>query len=151
MPPTDEDLVTAFDGLVIDQDNRSYYAGWLEERLLINKCDQCQRFHHPPLPACPTCWSFDLTPTEVSGRGKVFCYIGLYQGPMVAGVDYKDGYPIAAVELEEQSGLRLASGIKDVSVADVEVGMRLEICWMKRFGSPFPLFVAQARSDTADV
>ena len=67
----DEALVERFPYVQIDHDTKHHFRGWLDERLLINRCDDCSRFHHPPKPVCPSCWSSSLTPTEVSGRGVI--------------------------------------------------------------------------------
>src|SRR5688500_3908148 len=68
---TDAELVERLPRVRIDQDNRQYYGGWLQRRLLINRCNACHQWHHPPKPVCPHCWSRDLQATEVTGRGTV--------------------------------------------------------------------------------
>ena len=70
-PIDDTALVERFAHMVIDHDTKHMFRGWLDERLLINRCDDCSRFHHPPKPVCPSCWSSSLTPTPVSGRGVI--------------------------------------------------------------------------------
>ena len=64
----DAALVERFPWVQIDHDTKHLFRAWLDERLLINRCDECSRFQHPPKPICPSCWSSSLTPTEVSGR-----------------------------------------------------------------------------------
>ena len=67
----DASLVERFPWVQITHDSKHLYRGWLDEKLLINRCDDCSMYHHPPKPVCPDCWSTHLTPTEVEGNGVV--------------------------------------------------------------------------------
>lgn len=137
----DAALVERFPYVRIDHDSKHHYRGWLDRRLLINRCDDCARFHHPPKPVCPSCWSSSLTPTQVSGRGVIHLAILLHQGPPAPGVDYgKAPHPVVTVELEEQEGLRFTSTVIDCPLEQVRIGLPVELAWIPRFGSPFPVF-----------
>ena len=137
----DAALVERFSYVRIDHDTKHLYRGWLEERLLINRCDDCARFHHPPKPICPSCWSSSLTPTQVSGRGVIHLTILLHQGPPAPDVDYAKGpHPVVSIELEEQEALRFTSTVIDCPLEDVRIGLPVELAWIARFGAPFPVF-----------
>ena len=138
---TDAELVERLPRLRVDYDNREFYRGWLQRRLLINRCDSCRQWHHPPKPVCPHCWSKDLHATEVSGRGTVHLLMLLHQGPPAPGVDYSVGpHPVATVELVEQPALRLTSTVVGCPVEDIAIGMAVELTWIDRDGVPFPAF-----------
>jgi uncharacterized OB-fold protein len=138
---SDAELVDRFVRVRLDHDNKAFYRGWLEERLLLNRCRACGRWHHPPKPICPDCWSTDLEPTEVSGRGTVHLLILLHQGPPAPGVDYASGpHPVATVELVEQEGLRFTSTVVGCPPREVYIGMPVELTWIERDGIPFPVF-----------
>ena len=137
----DARLVERFPYLQIDHDTKHHFRGWLDERLLINRCDDCSLFHHPPKPVCPSCWSSSLTPTEVSGRGVIHLTMLLHQGPPAPDVDYEKGpHPVVTVELEEQQGLRFTSTVIDCPREDIRIGLPVELTWIDRFGAPFPVF-----------
>ncbi len=139
--PSDAELVERFPYARIDHDNKDLYRGWLEKRLRMNRCDDCQRFHHPPKPVCPGCWSASLTPSEVSGRGVIHLAMFLHQGPPAPGVDYaKAPHPVVTVELAEQEGLRFTSTVVGCSADEVRIGAPVELDWVDRFGAPFPVF-----------
>jgi len=143
----DAGLVERFPYARIDHDSKHLYRGWLEKRLLINRCDDCHRFHHPPKPICPRCWCSSLTPTEVGGRGVIHLAMFLHQGPPAPGVDYaKAPHPVVAVELREQEGLRFTSTVVDCPLPEVRIGLAVELAWVDRFGAPFPVF-RPAKSD----
>ncbi len=134
-------LVERFPYAQIDHDSKHLFRGWLDETLLINRCDACSRFQHPPKPICPSCWSTSLTPTEVSGRGLIHLVMLLHQGPPAPDVDYAKGpHPVVSVELEEQEGLRFTSTVIDCPLEEVRIGLEVELTWIDRFGAPFPVF-----------
>jgi uncharacterized protein len=140
MSISDEELVARFPDTRIDPDNKYFYAGWLEHRLLLNRCSDCGRWHHPPRPLCPQCWSFNVKATPVSGHGTVHLLINLHQGIPAPGVDYKQPHPVATIELDEQPGLRFSSTIVDCPLEKIHIGLRVELAWIDRYGAPFPVF-----------
>ena len=137
---TDAELVDRLPGVLVDGDNKDYYRGWLERRLVLNRCEDCGRWHHPPKPVCPECWSDRVRPTPVSGRGTVHLLVWLRQGPPADGVDYSMPHPVVTVELEEQPGLRFTSTVVDTAMGELAIGDPVELTWVERNGEPFPAF-----------
>lgn len=132
----DDELLDAFPGVRIDHDNAAYYRGLLEHRLLINRCDDCGRWHQPPRSLCPGCWSRAVSPTAVSGEGSIAIVTILRQGPSQPGVDYTDGHPLVAVELDEQPGLRLAGTVVGTPADQLRPGDRVRVLWRDLEGRP---------------
>jgi uncharacterized OB-fold protein len=137
---SDSEIVTALPRTRIDQDNRDFYSGWLERQLVLNRCSDCGAWRHPPRSICSACWSTRIEPTPVSGRGRVYMVTCLYQGPVIDGIDYSQGYPVATVELEEERGLRYTGAVIDCNPEEVVIGMPVELQWIEREGAPFPVF-----------
>ena len=125
----DDELMQLWPRLRIDPDNVEYFRGLAGRRLLINRCDDCATWHHPPRAVCSSCWSREVTPSEVGGTGTIALTTILRQGPREPGVDYSDGYPLVAVELDEQAGLRLAGTVIGHPVEQVRPGRRVRIVW----------------------
>ena len=138
---SDAEVLARYPTTAIDQDNKEFYKGWLGRRLLLNRCVACGHWHHPPAPLCPQCWSTEVVPTEVSGRGTVHLLIRLHQGPPAPGVDYTKGpYPVVSVELAEQAGLRFTSTVVNCPPEVLRIGLPVELAWIDRAGAPFPVF-----------
>ncbi len=137
---SDEELVDRLPGVLINEDNKAFYRGWLEQQLLLNRCADCGTWHHPPKPVCPECWSDRLRPTPVSGEGTIHLLIWLRQGPPADGVDYSSPHPVATIELAEQPGLRFTSTVVDAGMNDIAIGDPVELIWIRRGGVPYPAF-----------
>ncbi len=78
-------------------------------QLLIEHCDHCAHWVHPAAGTCRDCGAA-LVAKPVSGQGTVFTYTVNYHAfnPEIA-----TPYVIALVELDEQSGLKVAANIVD--------------------------------------
>jgi uncharacterized OB-fold protein len=136
----DEELVRCFPHHSIDHDNKARFRAYLEHQLLINRCADCLVWHDPPSPVCPACWSHRIEPTPVAGTGTIFMATFLYQGPPVEGIDYRAGYPVVTVELDEQPGLRFTATAVGATPSGLSIGSRVQIDWLERAGEPVPAF-----------
>jgi uncharacterized protein len=109
-----------------------FWDGAREHRLLIQRCDDCGRFQHPPEPVCHHCLSFSLGAGEVSGRGTIYSFEVATQAfhPWFAD---KIPFVIAVVELAEQPHLKLITNIVgvDPDSADIAVGAQVEVTWQQ--------------------
>jgi hypothetical protein len=141
---SDDELVQRFPGEPITHDNAAHYRGRLRRQLLLNRCAECGRWHAPAKPICPDCWSSRVSAEPVSGDGVIFMAIFLHRGPAAPGVDYQLPYPVVAVELAEQEGLRFTSTVVGADNDNIRIGAPVRIAWSERSGSPMPVFELQA-------
>ncbi|MER5628418.1 zinc ribbon domain-containing protein [Streptosporangium sp. NPDC002544] len=137
---SDRELLERLPGFLILHDNKEFYRGWLRRELVMNRCQDCGNWQHPPRPVCPECWSQDVRATPVSGKGVIHTLIWLRQGPPAPDVDYSTPHPVAMVELVEQPGLRFTSTVTGVTQDDIAIGSPVELAWIERHGEPFPVF-----------
>lgn len=144
---SDDELVGLFAAHGIDRDTAAHYRGRLEHRLLLQRCDDCEAWHHPPRPICPRCWSRRVTPTAVAGTGTIHLAIFLHQGPPAEGVDYSTPYPVVTVQLDEQEGLRFTGTVVDAPNHAIGIGARVELDWIDRGGVPVPVFRLARKGD----
>jgi len=137
---TDQELVDRWKDVRLDHTNKHFYRGLLEGELRLNKCADCGWWHHRPKPVCPNCWSHNLVATPVKGSGTIHLLIVLHQGPPADGVDYTTPHPVAAVELDEQEGLRFTSTVVGADNSEIAVGKRVSLDWIERNGRPYPVW-----------
>lgn len=138
--PDDDTVLARFPAVRLDHLNKQYYRGLLRRELLAGRCRACGRWHTPLRPICPSCWSPGVRPEPVSGRGTVHLLTFLHQGPPAGGVDYAGGFPLAAIELAEQSGLRVEATVVGCPRNLLRIGLEVELTWIDRDGAPWPAF-----------
>jgi uncharacterized OB-fold protein len=107
-----------------------------EEKLMGNRCKQCNALFIPPRPICITCHSTDMNWVEMSGKGKLSAYTCISIGPSfmrAEGYDRHNPYCSGVVELEE--GARVDARIEGVDPKEPEninVGMSLRVKFLHR-------------------
>ncbi len=60
---------------IVVEEDRFFWDGVEEGRLLLRQCAQCERIQHPPSPMCPACGSLKWSTKQMSGRGTVHSWI----------------------------------------------------------------------------
>ena len=143
--PTDHDVFEHFHDVLIDRDNIAHYRGLMAGKLLINRCDDCGYWIYPHRPLCPECLSWQVTPTQISGRGSLFLHTLIHQS---RDPDNPIDTPVvtAAVELAERKGLRYLSRIVGCPPEALRPDMPLELCWIEDKGRRWPAFQPTAAS-----
>ena len=104
------------------QDTAFFWEGLKAERLLVQRCDDCETLRHPPRPMCPHCQSLKWNTIDANGRGTVISFVIPRHPPMPF---FDDGYIVALVELDE--GVRLVTNLIEVAPEDVSMGMRVVV------------------------
>jgi uncharacterized OB-fold protein len=99
-------------------ETRDYWTGGRDDQLLIQRCDVCARWQHPPTASCVEC-AGTVTAQPVSGEAEIFTFTVNHHAYNPA---VPPPYVIAIVELAEQAGLRLVTNIVDCSPDDVRIG-----------------------------
>jgi uncharacterized OB-fold protein len=109
---------------VLTDDNEGFWLAAQDGRLSIQRCQECGRFNHPPRPMCPNCHSLDLVWEEVSGVGEVYSYALLHhpQHPAFA-------YPVRAVLVDLEEGVRVVSNVIDVAPEEIYIGMPVTVAF----------------------
>lgn len=105
---------------------RPFWDAAKEGRLVIQRCDDCAYYNHPPKPRCDSCHSGSLSFAEVSGRGTVWSFTVMHQ-QSVAGFEGTVPYVTALVELEEQPMLLLTTNLPGTAAADVRIGAPVRV------------------------
>jgi uncharacterized OB-fold protein len=100
--------------------SQPFWDALREERVVLQRCDDCGRWVHYPRSRCPSCLSDRLTWTEVDGLGTVYTFTVAEQP---TAPPFADEVPqlIAIVELTE--GVRLSTTLVDVDPSAISVGM----------------------------
>jgi uncharacterized OB-fold protein len=105
-------------------ENRAFWTGGADGKLLILRCAGCGRWVHPPAAECPTGDGGALAPEAVSGKGTVFTFT-VNRHPYNPAVPLP--YVIAIVELPEQQDLRFMTNIVNCDPESVTIGMPVRV------------------------
>ena len=116
--------------------NRAFWTGGAQGELLIQRCEKCTRWVHPPGAECPACGG-GLRPEPVSGRGTIFTFTENFQQ---FHPDVPPPYVIAIVVLDEQDDLRLPTNIVDCDPAALECGSPVRVVFEQQGEIFVPLF-----------
>jgi len=135
----DDAVFAYFHDVHLDRDNIAHYRGLLEQRLLINRCGDCGWWIYPHRPLCPRCLSWNVTPVEVSGRGKLYMWTLIYQS-RDPNAPLDEPILTAAVELTEQPGLRYLSRVVGCTPEQLRHDMSLRLTWIEEADRTWPAF-----------
>jgi uncharacterized protein len=136
---SDEDIFVHFHDVKIDRDNIAHYRGLLAGKLLINRCTDCGHWIYPHRPLCPKCLSWNVAPTQVSGRGKLHMWTLLHHS-RDPNRPLTEPLQTAAIELVEQPGLRYLSQVVNCPVETLKHDMPVRLTWIEDRGRRWPAF-----------
>ena len=89
-----------FDLPTPDLETQPYWDAARDRRLLIKRCNACDRAHFYPRPFCPHCWSDDVEWEQASGRATLYTYSIVHRNDLPP-FNERVPYVAAVVDLEE--------------------------------------------------
>ena len=121
----------------VEPHTEAFWTGGKSGQLMINQCQSCQNYIHPPVPMCPKCHSRDVVATAVSGLATVNSFT-INHMPWLP--DLAVPYVFAVVELIEQKGLRLSTEIINIAPEEVYIGLPVKVIFEQQEEIYLPLF-----------
>jgi uncharacterized protein len=109
-------------------DTIGWWQAAVEHRLVIQRCDNCGRFRHPPGPVCPHCRNWAASFIDQPGTGTIYTLTRVHQ-PFLPELALP--YVIAVIDLDglEADTIRLVTNIVDADPDEVAIGARVEVVW----------------------
>jgi uncharacterized OB-fold protein len=106
--------------------------------LRFQRCSDCRTWRHLPRFACAECgsdrWTWELS----SGRGHIHSWTITHQ-PLLRDFPEPVPYAIAVVEMGE--GVRMVSGMRDLDLSTLDLGLAVEVLFESvAEGIRFPFF-----------
>lgn len=127
--------------------NGWFWTSGSDGHLRIQRCCDCHRFVHPPVPICPYCRSRSWEPAEVSGRGTIVGFtVNVHQ--WLPG--FEPPYVIANVALAEDSTVHLTTNIVDCDPDEVRIGQEVAVRFEHHDDVWIPLFETTGKTDPVD-
>jgi uncharacterized OB-fold protein len=121
-----------------------YWDGTKERKLLLQRCEGCDRYVHHPREACPSCLGTNLSWSQVRGTGAIHA-LTVHTVPFEVMSKEECPYVVAFIDLDE--GVRFLSNIVGPTRTDARAGDRVELAWQPvQSGYNLPVFVPTSES-----
>ena len=113
-----------------DRLTRPFWQAASKGQLVIQQCQSCRTFHHPPVALCPNCLSDRLEFAQVNGKGRVYSW-AIIRDQRIAAFDSRIPYVVASVELDDAPGITLPSNMPGSPLDALRHGMPVEVVFEK--------------------
>jgi uncharacterized OB-fold protein len=100
-------------------------------QLVVQRCQSCNYYNHPPRPFCDACLGQDLKFEPVSGRGHVYTFTIMHQRD-VAGFEGEAPFINIVVELIEQPLLLMVANMPGDERDRLRAGAAVEVWFEDR-------------------
>lgn len=107
---------------------RPFWEAARQEKLVIQRCKDCDEYIFYPRIACPYCFSDNIDWVEASGKGTVYSYTVVENNAPSAFIN-DIPYVVAVVRLEE--GVQMLSNIVGCEPCDVRCDMAVNVTFEK--------------------
>ena len=136
----DEEMIS-FPIPEVTGEDRSFWEGAQADKLMIQKCLDCDTLQYFPRPVCVRCFGMNLGWHQSEGEGTVYSFAPVHM-PLHAAVrkyvEMTGILPVfAKVDLDE--GVRILTEIIGCRPEDVKIGSRVKVCFEVAHGNDFKL------------
>ncbi len=107
---------------------RPFWDAAKEERLILQKCKDCDKHIFYPRIACPHCLSDNIEWVEASGKGTLFSY-SVVENNAPSAFTNDIPFVVALIRLEE--GVQMLSNMVDCDFGELECDMPVEVTFEK--------------------
>jgi uncharacterized OB-fold protein len=108
----------------ITPDNKPFWEGLRQRRLVLPYCLNCQRPHLPPGPVCPWCFTERIEWRPASGGGKISTWTVVHKAWFPA---FAAEIPYNVVQVELEEGPRLTASMRGLPNENLRVGLPVVI------------------------
>ena len=117
-------------GVNPDELSQPFWDGANDNKLMIQNCITCNKLQHTPETECRDCENGELEWKEMSGKGKIYNYVVVYDCP-VRTLQEDQPFNVAVVMLDEDPGIQMYSHLPGVPADEVPVGADVEVIFEK--------------------
>ena len=124
----------------IDED-KPFWDGAQEDKLLIQKCLDCNNLQYFPRPVCVNCFSMNLGWQQSTGTGTIYSFAPILRPvhPAYMKSLEETGVPALLAQILLDEGVIMMSEIIGSKPEEVEVDARVEVTFEVAKGTDFKL------------
>ena len=118
---------------VITAEAQPFWDAAAQNKLVMQRCQDCRAYIWTPRPACFECGSANVAWTQLSGNGKVYSFTVIRQvvGRAASKAFEPDiPYVVAWIDLDE--GPRMISNVIGCPAEDVKLGMKVAVVFERQ-------------------
>jgi uncharacterized OB-fold protein len=119
---------------VTDADNRFFWEGARDGRLLLQRCSSCGALRHPPGPMCGRCLSLEWEAVESAGRGTIYSWVVSHHPTE------PDAEPRVVVLVDLDEGVRMVGNLTGAPWRDIRNEAPVEVYFADVDGVVLPQF-----------
>ena len=108
--------------------SQPFWDGTRQNKLMLQKCNDCGDFRFTPQMLCRNCYSDNFTWTEVSGRATLWSYTTIYR-PQTP--EFSEDVPYIEIVAELEEGPLMLSDLEGIEPESCEIGMPLKVHFEK--------------------
>lgn len=108
----------------ITSDNKPYWDGLNEGKLMLQRCAECGKVRHYPRPVCDSCWSMKVEWVQASGLATIHSWTVCHH-PFLPG--FKQDLPYILVTVDMEEDVRLNAQARGLNLGAVHIGMPVRI------------------------
>ena len=97
---------------VADLESGRFWDALREHRIVLQRCDSCDRVRFPHMPACPYCGARGHREVEALGGGRVYALVRVHRA-LTPAMREEVPYAVAVVQLDE--GARVVARVEEGS------------------------------------
>ena len=102
--------------------SKPYWENLNDERLVMQRCQECQIWIFYPRSHCPGCLGSDIEWAEVDGKGVLYTFTVARQP---TSPHFRKEMPQILAVVELTNGVRLTTTLINVPEKSIEIGMKL--------------------------
>jgi uncharacterized OB-fold protein len=120
-----------------DELQKPYWTGLQEGVIRVQKCGDCGTWQWGPEWICHACRSFNMTWTEVAGRGRIYSWTRVWHPvhPALAG---RGPYLAVLVEFPAAGNIRMVGNLLGDAQQTVEIGTAVTAAFEHHHDAPLP-------------
>lgn len=109
----------------IDDATRAWFTSG---RLMVQRCDDCAQWQHPPEEVCPGCQGSALSFQPCGEEGRIESYVVVHRA-VHPGLESRVPYAVALVSLDGAPGVNVLGNVLDREADALEIGQRVRACY----------------------
>ena len=124
----------------VTEESGAFWTAAAEGRLVVERCEACDRPSFPPRGRCRACGGRSMAPLEITAPGIVYSLTVNHQRWLP---DLEVPYAVVLVEFPDHPGVRVPGRLRGCEPEDATIGMPVEVGFEPGPGGcAIPSFVA---------